>query len=43
MYVLNKCSSGFIIGVNALNSFIIIGNNFLIIKMYDNLRIATRY
>jgi len=43
MYVLNKCSSVFIIDMNALNLFIIFGNNFPGMKMYDNLRIATRY
>ena len=40
---LNKCSSVFIFGVNALDLIILFGNKFPGIKMYDNLRIATRY
>ena len=40
---LNKCSSQFIIGMNMLNLFIVIGNKLPNMKMYDNLRIATRY
>lgn len=43
MYVLNKCSSVFIFGVNALNLIILFGNKFPGIKMYGYLRIATRY
>ena len=40
---LNKCSCQFIIGMNMLNLFIVIGNKLPNMKMYDNLRIATRY